>query len=122
MVPGNAPMKAAQVSKRDKQHYSMLLIPWLKTRSNNCSYALFFIRSLCPGECLVVGQSHFKTFDNKFFTFIGRCQYLLSRDCADNSFSVIIENVQVIWCMSSVSLLSFFLSQCVGFGCFVPVC
>lgn len=58
----------------------------------------------------MVGQSHFKTFDNKFFTFTSRCQYLLSRDCADNSFSVIIENVQVIWCVSSVSLLSFFLS------------
>lgn len=48
----------------------------------------------CPGECLVVGQSHFKTFDNKFFTFTGRCQYLLARDCTDSEFSVIIENVQ----------------------------
>ncbi|KAM9352375.1 von Willebrand factor [Symphorus nematophorus] len=48
----------------------------------------------CPGECLVVGQSHFKTFDNKFFTFTGRCQYLLARDCADSGFAVIIENVQ----------------------------
>uniref|UniRef100_A0A4W6D782 von Willebrand factor n=1 Tax=Lates calcarifer TaxID=8187 RepID=A0A4W6D782_LATCA len=48
----------------------------------------------CPGECLVVGQSHFKTFDNKFFTFTGHCQYLLARDCTDSEFSVIIENVQ----------------------------
>ncbi|XP_071393775.1 von Willebrand factor [Centroberyx affinis] len=48
----------------------------------------------CPGECLVVGQSHFKTFDNKFFTFTGQCQYLLARDCTDRQFSVIIENVQ----------------------------
>ncbi|XP_037308269.2 von Willebrand factor [Pungitius pungitius] len=48
----------------------------------------------CPGECLVVGQSHFKTFDNKFFTFTGHCQYLLARDCTNNGFSVIIENVQ----------------------------
>ncbi|XP_073328335.1 von Willebrand factor [Pagrus major] len=48
----------------------------------------------CPGECLVVGQSHFKTFDNKFFTFAGRCQFLLARDCTDSEFSVIIENVQ----------------------------
>ncbi|GAA6225493.1 von Willebrand factor-like [Lates japonicus] len=48
----------------------------------------------CPGECLVVGQSHFKTFDNKFFTFTGHCQYLLARDCTDSGFSVIIENVQ----------------------------
>lgn len=44
----------------------------------------------------MVGQSHFKTFDNKFFTFTGRCQYLLARDCTDSEFSVIIENVQVI--------------------------
>ncbi|XP_034032461.1 von Willebrand factor [Thalassophryne amazonica] len=48
----------------------------------------------CPGECLVVGQSHFKTFDNKFFTFTGQCQYLLARDCTDGQFSVIIESVQ----------------------------
>ncbi|XP_060891247.1 von Willebrand factor [Labrus mixtus] len=48
----------------------------------------------CPGECLVVGQSHFKTFDNKFFTFTGHCQYLLAEDCTDSLFSVIIENVQ----------------------------
>lgn len=52
--------------------------------------------SVLIGECLVVGQSHFKTFDNKFFTFTGRCQYLLARDCTDSEFSVIIENVQVI--------------------------
>ncbi|KAM9854763.1 von Willebrand factor [Aulostomus maculatus] len=48
----------------------------------------------CPGECLVVGQSHFKTFDNKFFTFTGLCQYLLASDCTNKEFSVIIENVQ----------------------------
>ncbi|XP_056137639.1 von Willebrand factor isoform X2 [Lampris incognitus] len=48
----------------------------------------------CPGECLVMGQSHFKTFDNKFFTFTGQCQYLLARDCEESQFSVIIENVQ----------------------------
>lgn len=48
----------------------------------------------CPGECLVVGQSHFKSFDNKFFTFAGHCQYLLAKDCSQNEFSIIIENVQ----------------------------
>ncbi|XP_029010472.1 LOW QUALITY PROTEIN: von Willebrand factor [Betta splendens] len=48
----------------------------------------------CPGECLVVGQSHFKTFDHKFFTLAGRCQYLLARDCTEGEFSVVIENVQ----------------------------
>uniref|UniRef100_A0A4W6D791 von Willebrand factor n=1 Tax=Lates calcarifer TaxID=8187 RepID=A0A4W6D791_LATCA len=51
-------------------------------------------QDLCVATCLVVGQSHFKTFDNKFFTFTGHCQYLLARDCTDSEFSVIIENVQ----------------------------
>ncbi|XP_029767525.1 von Willebrand factor [Terrapene carolina triunguis] len=48
----------------------------------------------CPGECSVTGQSHFKSFDNKHFTFSGICQYLFAKDCAENSFSVIIETVQ----------------------------
>ncbi|KAM7022548.1 von Willebrand factor [Passerculus sandwichensis] len=48
----------------------------------------------CPGECSVTGQSHFKSFDNKYFTFSGICQYLFAKDCVGNSFSVIIETVQ----------------------------
>nr|XP_008512142.1 PREDICTED: von Willebrand factor [Equus przewalskii] len=48
----------------------------------------------CPGECLVTGQSHFKSFDNRYFTFSGVCQYLLARDCQDHSFSIVIETVQ----------------------------
>ncbi|XP_060046210.1 von Willebrand factor [Erinaceus europaeus] len=48
----------------------------------------------CPGECVVTGQSHFKSFDNRHFTFSGVCQYLLSRDCQDHAFSIVIETVQ----------------------------
>ncbi|CAH2276180.1 von Willebrand factor [Pelobates cultripes] len=48
----------------------------------------------CPGECFVTGQSHFKSFDNKHFTFSGICHYLLAKDTMDNSFSVVIETVQ----------------------------
>ncbi|KAL2092952.1 hypothetical protein ACEWY4_010264 [Coilia grayii] len=48
----------------------------------------------CPGECFVTGQSHFKTFDDKFYTFSGTCQYLLAKDCSDSVFSAIIETVQ----------------------------
>ncbi|XP_031239331.1 von Willebrand factor isoform X1 [Mastomys coucha] len=48
----------------------------------------------CPGECLVTGQSHFKSFDNRYFTFSGICQYQLARDCQDHSFSIVIETVQ----------------------------
>ncbi|KAB0395734.1 hypothetical protein E2I00_001515 [Balaenoptera physalus] len=46
------------------------------------------------GECLITGQSHFKSFDNRHFTFSGVCQYLLARDCQDHSFSIIIETIQ----------------------------
>ncbi|XP_028910294.1 von Willebrand factor isoform X3 [Ornithorhynchus anatinus] len=48
----------------------------------------------CPGECLVTGQSHFKSFDNRYFTFSGVCQYLLARDCQDHAFSIVIETIQ----------------------------
>lgn len=48
-----------------------------------------------PGECLVTGQSHFKSFDNRYFTFSGVCHYLLAQDCQDHTFSVVIETVQV---------------------------
>ncbi|XP_072418254.1 von Willebrand factor [Chiloscyllium punctatum] len=48
----------------------------------------------CPGECFVIGQSHFKSFDDKYFTFIGMCQYLLAKDCEENTFAVFIEKVQ----------------------------
>ncbi|XP_074859171.1 von Willebrand factor isoform X2 [Carettochelys insculpta] len=48
----------------------------------------------CPGECSVTGQSHFKSFDNKYFTFSGICQYLFAKDCEENSFSIIIETIQ----------------------------
>nr|XP_044995578.1 von Willebrand factor [Jaculus jaculus] len=48
----------------------------------------------CPGECLVTGQSHFKSFDDRYFTFSGICHYLLARDCQDHSFSIVIETVQ----------------------------
>lgn len=84
MVPGSAPTKAARVRNM------FTALHWKSS--------LLFIHvqhSVRAGECLVVGQSHFKTFDNKFFTFTGRCQYLLARDCTDSEFSVIIENVQV---------------------------
>ncbi|XP_051890123.1 von Willebrand factor [Pristis pectinata] len=48
----------------------------------------------CPGECFVIGQSHFKSFDDKYFTFGGMCQYLLAKDCEENTFAVFIEKVQ----------------------------
>ncbi|XP_043943406.1 von Willebrand factor [Protopterus annectens] len=48
----------------------------------------------CPGECFISGQSHFKSFDNKHFTFSGVCHYLFAKEIEDNSFAVTIETVQ----------------------------
>lgn len=59
---------------------------------------------LFPGECSVTGQSHFKSFDNKYFTFSGICQYLFAKDCEENSFSVIIETVQVTAALAGASV------------------
>uniref|UniRef100_A0A4W3IFQ5 von Willebrand factor n=1 Tax=Callorhinchus milii TaxID=7868 RepID=A0A4W3IFQ5_CALMI len=48
----------------------------------------------CPGECFAIGQSHFKSFDDKYFTFSGMCQYLMAKDCEDNTFAAYIEKIQ----------------------------
>ncbi|XP_062838063.1 von Willebrand factor [Anolis carolinensis] len=60
-----------------------------------CRHGLWICdNELCPGECFVTGQSHFKSFDNKHFTFSGICHYVFARDCEENKFSVFIETVQ----------------------------
>lgn len=74
---------------RGAPHFSM----YLTLPSYSLSPPLFFWVLL--GECLVTGQSHFKSFDNRYFTFSGICQYQLARDCQDHSFSIVIETVQV---------------------------
>lgn len=59
------------------------------------SFKLNEMFSFYSGECFVTGQGHFKSFDNKYFTFSGICHYLLAKDNTDNTFSVAIETVQV---------------------------
>ncbi|KAA0715188.1 von Willebrand factor [Triplophysa tibetana] len=76
----------------------------------------------CPGECVVTGQSHYKTFDNKFFTFSGICQYLLAKDCLSNSFSAIIETAQVINLPCTVILLCMFVGMCDEECVFISKC
>ncbi|XP_078486305.1 von Willebrand factor-like, partial [Ciona intestinalis] len=47
--------------------------------------------SLCPGMAQVHGYAHYKTFDEKFYTFEGRCQYVFARDNASNEFAMYLE-------------------------------
>ncbi|KAM8973916.1 von Willebrand factor isoform 2-T2 [Pelodytes ibericus] len=77
------------------QRFSMGSTILQDCNSCTCNHGLWECTSEdCPGECFVTGQSHFKSFDNKHFTFSGICNYLLTKDTMDNSFSIVIETVQ----------------------------
>ena len=38
------------------------------------------------GVCSSTGDPHYRTFDGKVYSFMGKCQYVLTRDCLFNSF------------------------------------
>ena len=47
-----------------------------------------FYISADSAKCVVTGDSFFKTFDDKFFMFPGKCTYELVSDCQDQTFRV----------------------------------
>lgn len=52
-------------------------------------YKLFFKSFvLVEASCSVFGNSHYRTFDGKFFSFQGPCKYLLSEDSVGKTFSM----------------------------------
>ncbi|XP_023578633.1 mucin-5B [Octodon degus] len=45
----------------------------------------------CPGSCSVRGGSHISTYDEKLYDVHGDCSYVLSKRCADSTFTVLAE-------------------------------
>lgn len=43
-----------------------------------------------PAQAMLIGNQHFMTFDKRFYDFVGKCQYVLANDFADQNFSVIV--------------------------------
>ncbi|KYO22185.1 mucin-6 precursor [Alligator mississippiensis] len=43
----------------------------------------------CPGTCSVVGGSHISTYDEKHYNVHGDCTYVLSRDCENDTFTIL---------------------------------
>ncbi|XP_067236751.1 uncharacterized protein [Chanodichthys erythropterus] len=44
-----------------------------------------------PGLCAVEEGSHFTTYDGKEFTFHGECIYVLSKDCEETKFIILVQ-------------------------------
>ncbi|NXM03908.1 MUC5A protein, partial [Tyrannus savana] len=45
----------------------------------------------CPGTCSVEGGSHISTYDKKRYDHHGDCTYVLSKDCKDETFTILVD-------------------------------
>ena len=44
------------------------------------------------GVCTVTGGTHFRTFDDKMYAFLGSCKYQLASDCDSGTFNIRLKN------------------------------
>ena len=44
------------------------------------------------GVCSAIGDPHYRTFDGKYYSFMGQCQYILAQDAVNKRFLVIVDN------------------------------
>ncbi|XP_009072977.1 PREDICTED: mucin-19, partial [Acanthisitta chloris] len=63
----------------------------------------------CPGTCSVEGGSHITTYDKRHYDHHGDCTYVLSKDCKDEKFTVLVElrkcgRTDTETCLKSVTL------------------
>ncbi|XP_010076932.1 PREDICTED: mucin-5AC-like, partial [Pterocles gutturalis] len=45
----------------------------------------------CPGTCSIEGGSHITTYDKKYYDHHGDCTYVFSKDCKDETFTILAE-------------------------------
>lgn len=94
---------AAPSSRVDVRLYnlSVLACSVCKERRWHCSQAS------CAGVCVATGDPHYVTFDGRYYSFLGDCQYVLVRETS-GLFSVTAENVPCgstgVTCTKSVTL------------------
>ena len=53
-----------------------------------------FVRLFFAGVCSATGDPHYRTFDGLYFSYMGKCRYILAKDCQDNLFTVVVDNVE----------------------------
>ncbi len=45
------------------------------------------------GMCSAIGDPHYRSFDGKYYSFMGQCKYILAQDAVDNRFLVVVDNI-----------------------------